>query len=189
MILEQLKKTFTVTDVLEQKKNLTFFTVPKEQLEMTLILLRDHHGYSHLSFIVGIDLIEENLFKFTYMVYNYELKHSFGIHCTISRENPVMDSMHHLWEQVGTYQRELREMLGIDFPGSPRLEENLSLDEGWDGPPPMRRDFDTKEYSNNTFFQREGRVNYDPREYMREKLYPDFPKEQSDRLLNNGGKK
>ena len=63
------------------------------------------------------------------------------------------------------------------------------LDEGWDGPPPMRRDFDTKEYSNNTFFQREGRVNFDPREYMREKLYPTFPKAESDKLLGNGGEK
>ncbi len=189
MMLEKLKQTFTVTEVKEQKKNLTFFTVPKEQMEMMLITLRDHHDYKHLSFIVGIDMIEDGVFKLTYMLYNYETNHSFGIHCNIDREKAEMDSFHHLWEQVGTYQRELREMLGINFEGSPRLEENLSLDEGWDGPPPMRRDFDTKEYSNNTYFQREGRVNYDPREYMREQLYPTFPKTESDKLLNGGGKK
>jgi NADH-quinone oxidoreductase subunit C len=187
-MIEQLKQQFSLSEINQPKENLTFFTVDKDQVEMVLITLRDHYGYKHLSFIAGIDLIEQNLFKFTYMVYNYDKKHSYGVHCYIDRENPVMHSLHHLWEQVGTYQRELHEMLGIDFPGSPRLEENLSLDEGWDGPPPMRRDFDTKEYSENTFFQREGRVTYDPREYMREKLYPDFPKEESDRLLKGGNK-
>ncbi len=183
MILENLKKSFDITNIHEQKKNLTFFTVPKDQLEYVLVALRDHYGYKHLSFIVAIDLIEDNLFKFTYMLYNYDQQHSFGVHCTIDRENPEMHSIHHLWEQAATYQREMREMLGINFPGSPRLEENLSLDEGWDGPPPMRRDFDTKEYSEQTYFPRPGRETFDPRDYMREKLYPDFPKEESDKLL------
>lgn len=190
-MIEQLKKSFNITDVVEKKKNLTFFTVSKDQVEYVLTSLRDNHGYTHLSFIVCIDLIEDDLFKFTYMVYNYDKQHSFGVHCTIDRSNPVMHSLHHLWEQVATYQREMHEMLVIDFPGSPRLEEHLSLDDGWDGPPPMRRDFDTKKYSEETYFPREGRKSYDPREYMRQKLYPDFPKEESDKLLgnSNGGQK
>jgi NADH-quinone oxidoreductase subunit C len=87
-----------------------------------------------------------------------------------------MTSIHHLWQQAKIYQRELREMFGIDFPGSPGLHENFAL-EGWEDIPPMRRDFDTKEYSEKTYFPRPGRQTHDPREYMKQKLYPDTKEE------------
>jgi len=36
----------------------------------------------------------------------------------------------------------------------------------------MRRDFDTKKYSEETYFPRPGRKTHDPKTYMKEKLYP-----------------
>jgi NADH-quinone oxidoreductase subunit C len=63
-------------------------------------------------------------------------------------------------------------MFGIDFPGSPGVDESFIL-EGWQEIPPMRKDFDTAAYSEKTFFPREGRKTDDPKEYMKEKLYPD----------------
>ena len=66
-------------------------------------------------------------------------------------------------------------MYGIDFPGSPRVDESFIL-EGWDDIPPMRREFDTKKYSEEIFFPREGRETNDPEEYMKKKLYPDEEK-------------
>ena len=87
----------------------------------------------------------------------------------VSRENATMESAHTLWEQVKTYQREMKEMFGIDFPGSPGVDENFIL-EGWDDKPPYRRDFDTKKYAEDTFFPRPGRKRYDPEEYMKEKM-------------------
>jgi len=86
-----------------------------------------------------------------------------------------MTSAHHLWEQVATYQREIKEMFGINFPGSPRVDESFLL-EGWDDVPPMRREFDTKEYSEKTFFPRPGRESNDPATYMKSKLYPNEEK-------------
>jgi NADH-quinone oxidoreductase subunit C len=92
----------------------------------------------------------------------------------IPRDNPVMESAHKLWEQVATYQRELKEMFGIEFPDSPRLNEPFIL-EGWNEIPPYRRDFDTKKYSTETYFPRIGRGTNDPEEYMKSKLYPNDP--------------
>ncbi|WP_455383230.1 NADH-quinone oxidoreductase subunit C [Salinispira pacifica] len=83
-----------------------------------------------------------------------------------------MDSIHHLWAQAATYQRELKEMYGIHFPGSPRIDEEFAL-EGWNDVPPMRREFDTREYSEKTFFPRPGRKTHDPVEYMKQNMYPD----------------
>jgi NADH-quinone oxidoreductase subunit C len=94
-----------------------------------------------------------------------------AVRTLISRDQATMTSAHHLWKQIATYQRELKEMYGIDFPGSPRVDESFIL-EGWDEIPPMRRDFDTKQYSENTFFPRPKQKGEDPREHMKQKLYP-----------------
>jgi NADH-quinone oxidoreductase subunit C len=49
----------------------------------------------------------------------------------IARDPASMDSIHGLWPTAATYQRELREMFGIDFPGSPGVDEDFIL-EGWE---------------------------------------------------------
>ena len=70
------------------------------------------------------------------------------------------------------YQRELRELWGISFPGSPRLEEDFCL-EGWDDIPPMRREFNTVEFCERTFVSRDGRATVNPREHMHEVIFPE----------------
>jgi NADH-quinone oxidoreductase subunit C len=62
-------------------------------------------------------------------------------------------------------------MYGINFPGSPRLDEDFCL-EGWDQIPPMRREFDTKAFSEERFGHREGRHSEVPRVHMKMELYP-----------------
>ena len=115
---------------------------------------------------------EKNKFTLVYMLHNYQLKHSIGIQVDIDRQQAEMESMHTLWGQVETYERELNEMFGINFIGSPRLGENFCL-EGWDEIPPMRKEFDLVKYSKNTFFEREGRYTVDVREYMQQQGYAD----------------
>ena len=176
-LIEKLKINFKISDEYEQKPGLDFITVPKNEAVILVSTLKELHGYKHLNFFSVIDYIEDGKFKLIYMLNNLDTKHNLGVHCYIDRENATMDSIHHLWKQAGTYQREMKEMYGIDYPGSPRLNDFFLLDKGWDGPPPMKRDFNTKEYSEKTYFQRGDRKTYDPGEYMRQKLYPDFPKE------------
>lgn len=170
-VIRRLKQQFKITDVNQQRPDLTFFTVKKEQAVALITNLRDFEGFTHLVFLTIVDRIEENQFQLTYMLHNYSIHHDLGIRVLVDRENPEMSSIHHLWKQAGTYQRELKEMFGIDFPGSPRVDESFIL-EGWDNIPPMRRDFDTKEYSEKTYFPRPGRETHDPETYMKSKLYP-----------------
>jgi NADH-quinone oxidoreductase subunit C len=75
-------------------------------------------------------------------------------------------------------------MFGIDFPGSPRVDESFVL-EGWDEIPPMRREFDTREYSERTYFPRPGRSTAETKAHMKEKLYPD-PTDPGDADLADG---
>ncbi len=170
-LLERLKRDFSINEITERKPSLTTFVVEKRIAEMLIRDLRDREAYTHLNFITCIDYIEDGIFTLVYMLHNYRTKHSLGVHVNIGREKATMHSIHTLWAQAWTYQRELREMYGIDFPGSPRLHEDFCL-EGWDQIPPMRREFDTKKFSEERFGHREGRHSEQPRQHMKVELYP-----------------
>jgi len=170
-LIEKLSKIFELNDVIFQRSDLSFVTVKKETAISLVTHLRDYEGFSHFVLLSCVDWIEDNLFQLTYFLNNPDRKYDLAIRCMIDRTEATMTSAHHLWKQIATYQRELKEMYGIDFPGSPGLNESFIL-EGWDNIPPMRRDFDTKKYAAETFFPRERPKTNDPGEYMKSKLYP-----------------
>jgi len=169
-ILNGLEKQYGLSEIHKQRSDLYFARVPADRAVACITALRDVHKFTHLTFLTAVDYIEQNIFELTYMLHSYETKKNLCILVNIDRANPVMESIHPLWVQASTYQRELKEMFGIDFPESPRVDESFIL-EGWDNMPPMRRDFDTKKYSEETFFPRPGRYTVDPREHMKQKLY------------------
>jgi NADH-quinone oxidoreductase subunit C len=170
-IFDTLSPRFSLKDFHQQRPNLAFATAEKQQLVALLTYMRDVHRYTHLVFVTAVDWLEENRFQLTYMLHNYDIKADFGIRVMLDRDKPVMESIHHLWEQGRVYQRELHEMFGIDFPGSPGVHEPMIL-EGWQGPPVMRRDFDTAKYSLETYDHRP-RDTREPESHMKEKLYPE----------------
>jgi NADH-quinone oxidoreductase subunit C len=169
-LLDRLQRDFGITDITQRNPRLTTFVVDKEHAETLIRELRDRESYTHLNFITCTDYIEDGIFRLIYMLQNYDLNCMLGVHVDIERDNAEMTSMHTLWGQVWTYQRELREMYGINFPGSPRLEEDFCL-EGWDDIPPMRREFDTAAYSTEHFGHGE-RSTEEPRQYMKVQFYP-----------------
>ena len=171
-LIQKLGQRFDVNDVVYQKDNQTYLTIAKDQAVLFITHLKDVEGFTHLVILTAVDWIEDNEFQLTYMLNNPNEKVDLGVRVLIDREEAEMESIHHLWKTAATYQRELQEMFGIDFPGSPRVNEDFIL-EGWDDIPPYRRDFDTKEYSEQTYYPRPGRETHDPAEYMKKKLYPE----------------
>ncbi len=170
--MNDIKTQFDITEIIEQRKNLSFITIAKEHAISLITYLRDYKGFSHLVLLTAVDWLEDNKFQLTYLLNNPDIKTDIGVRVKISRDDATMQTAHQLWEQVATYQRELKEMFGIDFPGSPDVDKPFIL-EGWEDKPPYRRDFDTKQYSEDTYFPRPGRESNDPAEYMKKKLYPD----------------
>ncbi len=174
-LIDKLQHSFALTDAVYQRKDLCFVSVQKENALALVTHCRDFEGFSHFVMLSCVDWIEDGLFQLTYLLNNPTEKYDLGIRTFISRDNASMESAHKLWKQIATHQRELKEMYGIDFPGSPRVDESFIL-EGWDDIPPMRREFDTKKYSEETYFPREGRQTNDPSTYMKSKLYPNEEK-------------
>jgi NADH-quinone oxidoreductase subunit C len=171
-VLGNLERLFGGMDHFLQRANLGFVTIPKEHGVAAVTHLRDHEGFEHLVLLTAVDWIEDGKFQLTYLLNNPDARLDLGVRVILERDEAEMESIHHLWKQAATYQRELHEMFGINFPGSPRVDQPFIL-EGWEGPPPYRRDFDTKKYSEETYFPRLGRESHDPTEYMKQKLYPD----------------
>jgi len=171
-IIDNLKSKFDVQKQDIQKDTLFFVTVSKEQLESVLMYLKEYEHFNYLTMISVVDYIEQDKFQLTYLIQNIRTHCDIGVRVEISREQAEMTSIHTLWATASVYEREIRELYGIQFPGSPRVEESFVL-EGWETIPPMRKEFDTKKYSEETFFPREGRYTRDPAKTMEKKMYPE----------------
>ncbi len=174
-LINKISNMIDLEKFTKQREDLYFITVKQDQLELILSNLKNQEGFTHLAFLQAVDYIENNKFQLTYMLYNYQRKVNLGINVFINREKAEMLSIHHLWAHAWQYQRELHELYGIDFPHSPRCHESFVL-EGWEDMPPMRRDFDTNEYSERTFYPREGRSTKDPTKQMKDKMYDSYVK-------------
>jgi NADH-quinone oxidoreductase subunit C len=178
-LLDTLATHYPISRITQQRSDLWFCTVTQVHAIDPILHLRDYQGFSHLNFITAVDYPEQDAIQLTYMLHNHTIQRSLGIRVLLNRQQPEMPSLHHAWMQVATYQRELKEMYGISFPGSPGLDDGFAL-EGWHDVPPMLRTFDTKKYSEETYFPRPGRVTHDPKTYMKQQLYPDAAEEQTD---------
>ena len=171
-IINKIKDLYPVSDFKQQNKDTALLTVDQYKAIDFITHMQLNEGFKHLSILTAVDWIENNQFQLSYIINNPKLKMDLILRVFIDREKAEMESVHHLWKQAATYQRELKEMFGINFPGSPGLDKPFIL-EGWEGMPPYRRDFDTKKYSEETYFPREGRTTNDPSDYMKQKMYPD----------------
>ena len=139
-----------------------------------LLYLRDQMGFIHLSHISCVDWIEDKQFELVYIIWAPEKKFQIDVVTRIDRENATMENIDHLCRQANTYEREFREMFGIEFPGLIAKKEFILED--WDDIPPMRKEFDTLEYVNNSFWEREGREDAkDVRETIAERSGEDIP--------------
>ncbi len=171
-LYDRLTNRFHLGELTEQRPDMAFVTIAREELRALLCELRDVHGFTHLVLLTAVDWLEEGQFQLTYMLNNRAKNLTLGLRLMLPRDNAVGDTIHDLWPTAETYQRELREMFGIDFPGSPRVNDEFIL-EGWTDIPPYRRDFDTLAYSQQTYAERGGRESHDPRAHMKQKMYPE----------------
>ncbi len=163
------------TDI--KREDLAYVTVKRDRLLSALFYMKQNLGMKHFVLLSAVDFIEDNKFQLTYHLNNPEKKFIIALRVEIDREKASMESAHTAWPTIATYQREIKELYGIDFPGSPRVNEELIL-EGWDTTPPFRREFDTLKYSEETFFPRPGRFKEDPKTYMKKQMYGEWKKDE-----------
>ena len=146
---------FEFLEQAQRRSNLAFVRVPKAQLFSLLGLLRQRHGFVTLTTIGCTDWLEDGVFCLTYLLESAGRDRCLGVQTWIGRDGEGLETAIPLWPQAEIFERELHEMYGIPFDGHPSLGDFML--EGWTGTPPMRREFDTLKFVEETFVMRDGR--------------------------------
>ncbi len=123
--------------------------VDADALPALLALLKGKASYVHLSAITCVDWIEQGEFELIYHVWSYETQSLISAHTRIPREPGRYLSIYDLYKPAAFFERDIYEMFGVYFEGSPHMEKFILTE--WDGPPPMRKDFDSEAYINRFF--------------------------------------
>ena len=92
-----------------------------------------------LSNLSGVDYPKRNAIQVVYHLYSYTNRHLFVLKVDAARDNPVVQSVAGVWAHAEWQEREVYDLLGVDFPGHPDLRR-LLMPEDWPGHP-LRKDF------------------------------------------------
>ena len=151
-LLEQTFKNCKGKVVRERRVSVS---VEKELVQSVLSYAKSQLGYIHLSHMSCVDWPENNNFEIVYILWSPADKVQLFVKTLVNRENAEIDNIDMIWKQANTYEREIREMYGVQFNGLVGAQEFILED--WDDMPPMRRDFDTVEFVDENFTFRKGR--------------------------------
>ena len=173
-LITRVKTSFPDAVEKDHQGNRLDFSIRKEAIPSILLYMKEEMGYKHLSHISCVDWVEEGEFELIFIVWSPVEKIKIFVHTRVNRDHPEMENIDMIWRQANTYEREMKEMYGIQFTGLVAPEEFLLED--WEDIPPMRRDFDTGAYVDKTFYERPGREDAkDVREEIAKKTGEDLP--------------
>jgi NADH:ubiquinone oxidoreductase subunit D/NADH:ubiquinone oxidoreductase subunit C len=142
-VLSALQSAFpgTVEEAKIGPERQLWATIKPDKIVDVCKYLRDNHNFDHYSGAAGVDRIDEGLFEVT------ELLASHGAHQVVAllkvktpRDSPSVKSLTGLYWNANWYEREIWEMLGINFEGHPELYPLLLSDELM-GVWPWRKDY------------------------------------------------
>ena len=139
---EWLSELVPGAEVKVDKYGVAWVDVPLEKLKDIVKMLKDK-GYSHLTTISGVDLINENKMALIYHLVPYEIK-GYPLLCVrtyLPRDNPVAPSVVDIFKVALVYEREVYDLLGIRFDGHPNLSRILLPRDIPEGYHPLRKDF------------------------------------------------
>ncbi len=173
------------TEVIDQ--NQISFLVEKEDVHHLLSVLKTS-GWKQLSYLSAIDWLEDNKFELVYILFNWDRPVYIQVTTMLDRDNPVMDSILPIFPGAKYYEREAHEFFGIAFPGNPDYEKQLIL-EAWDDIPPLRKDFNPREYSDRKFPKREYPQDYSKMEGKPSQKAKREAREKRANSLRRGGMK
>ncbi len=130
-------------------KRRTRIDLPAEELSALLEAAKGEMGFVHLSAISCVDWIEAGEFELVYHLWSYEQNQLLSIHIRVARDPGVYQSVYDLYRPAGFFERDIHEMYGLYFEGAPDMEKFILTE--WNGPPPMRKEFDSEAFVAETF--------------------------------------
>jgi NADH-quinone oxidoreductase subunit C len=141
----QLLKELVAEDAVEEASinelsgDMPTLVVKNEHWPAAAALFRDHEelGCRYLRNVSGVDY--ETYMEVVYFPLNMDRRETYAIKVRTDRENPSVPSATPVWETANWHEREIYDLLGIDFPGHPHLTRIMMPDD-WVGHP-LRKDY------------------------------------------------
>jgi NADH-quinone oxidoreductase subunit C len=118
----------------------TTFTIAASDLREIAAFCRDKLSFDYLIDITSIDNFGEDArFEIVYHLYSMPHAVHLRLRLKIPEEAVAVDTVSDVWPTANWHEREIYDMMGIEFNGHPDLRRILM----WDGYPfyPLRKDF------------------------------------------------
>jgi NADH-quinone oxidoreductase subunit C len=126
--------------VFEENPKFPMFVIPAEKFrELALRIRNDEElAFDFLYCLSGVDWGKE--LGVTYHFASTRLNHELVLKAkTADRENPTLDTVADIWRTAEFAEREVYDLLGINFKGHPDMRR-IFLEESWKGHP-LRKDY------------------------------------------------
>jgi NADH-quinone oxidoreductase subunit C len=123
----------------EPNDHLPTLVVKNDRWLQAAQLFRNHTELScnYLRNVSGVDY--ETHLEVVYYPLNMDSRHVYCIKVRTDREQPSVPSVTPIWETANWNEREIYDLLGVDFPGHPDLRRIMMPDD-WVGHP-LRKDY------------------------------------------------
>ncbi len=109
-------------------------------------------GYDHFLGITVIDYPDQNVFELVYLVSSIKKNGKLvAVRTTIPRDKPFIDTVSHIYPLAYYQEIEAYEFFGVRFNGHGGLKKWI-LEDNWEGPPPLRKDIDTRKMVLELFY-------------------------------------
>ena len=96
-------------------------------------------AFECLSNETGVDYPKREEIEVVYHLFSYTLRHALTLKVGLARDNPRVATVSAVWRAAIWQEREIFDLLGVDFDGHPDLRRVL-LPEDWVGHP-LRKDY------------------------------------------------
>jgi len=138
-VISTIESKFQVDKKIEFRAETTLIVARDSFLELATFCKNDL-GFDYLIDISSVDHFgEEPRFEMVYELYSQERGQSLRLKYSLSEEDLKAPTVSTLWATANWHEREIYDMMGIQFPEHPDLRRILM----WEGYPfhPLRKDF------------------------------------------------
>ncbi len=138
--IEEIKSRFTdkIVEVTEHNPLRITFTIDSASLvEVAGVFLNE----KNFRFIIASALHTKQGFEILYHFSNDSDGHVINLHVVLPHENPAVETLTQLLSGTEWIEREIHELLGIEFKGHPNMVPLISEGNWPEGTYPYRKDF------------------------------------------------
>lgn len=157
-IIDDIKNKFKIINSEKITESQVAFDIDKNEVHSFLSYIKSI-GWRQLSLLTCVDWILDNEFELVYVLFNWDNGIRIQVRTRIDREKATYRTITNIYPGAKYYERDVHEFFGVKFEGNPDSLKQLFL-ENWDDIPPLRKDFDSKAYSDKKYSSRTYNKNF-----------------------------